>query len=59
MLDLVLTTSIGPITPRGYEVACICVGREKASLSYRVESVPCGARNAEHFAHRPSAKRHG
>jgi glutathione S-transferase len=26
---------------------------EEAGLAYRVESVPFGARNAEHFAHQP------
>ncbi|WP_274426509.1 glutathione S-transferase family protein [Chelativorans sp. YIM 93263] len=55
MTDLVLTTfDWVPETPRGY-VRDIRVrwALEEAGLPYRVESVPFGARNAEHFSHQP------
>jgi glutathione S-transferase len=55
MGDLVLTTfDWVPETPRGY-VRDIRVrwALEEADLPYRVESVPFGARNAEHFSHQP------
>ncbi|KAF2992822.1 Disulfide-bond oxidoreductase YfcG [Methylocystis sp. MJC1] len=43
-----------PETPRGY-VRDLRVrwALEEAGLSYRVESVPFGSRNAEHLAHQP------
>lgn len=55
MSELVLTTfDWVPETPRGY-VRDIRVrwALEEAGLAYRVESVPFGDRNAEHFAHQP------
>src|SRR5882757_9792797 len=55
MVDLVLTTfDWVPEMPRGY-VRDLRVrwALEEAGLPYRVESVPFGARNAEHFAHQP------
>ncbi len=55
MSDLTLTTfDWVPETPRGY-VRDIRVrwALEEAGLPYRVESVPFGDRNAEHFAHQP------
>jgi len=55
MLDLILTTfDWVPKTPRGY-VRDIRVrwALEEAGLPYRVESVPFGDRNAEHFVHQP------
>jgi len=55
MGDLVLTTfDWVPEMPRGY-VRDIRVrwALEEAGLPYRVESVPFGARNAEHFSHQP------
>ncbi len=55
MVDLILTTfDWVPETPRGY-VRDIRVrwALEEAALSYRVDSVPFGARNAEHFLHQP------
>ena len=55
MVDLILTTfDWVPETPRGY-VRDIRVrwALEEAALPYRVESVPFGARNAEHFSHQP------
>lgn len=53
--DLILTTfDWVPETPRGY-VRDIRVrwALEEAGLPYRVEGVPFGDRNAEHFAHQP------
>jgi glutathione S-transferase len=53
--DLILTTfDWVPETPRGY-VRDIRVrwALEEAGLSYRVESVPFGDRDAEHFSHQP------
>jgi glutathione S-transferase len=55
MGDLILTTfDWVPETPRGY-VRDIRVrwALEEAGLPYRVESVPFGDRNAEHFSHQP------
>ncbi len=55
MAGLVLTTfDWVPEMPRGH-VRDIRVrwALEEAGLPYRVESVPFGARNAEHFAHQP------
>ena len=55
MTDLVLTTfDWVPEMPRGY-VRDLRVrwALEEAGLSYRVQSVPFGARGAEHFAHQP------
>ena len=55
MGDLVLTTfDWVPELPRGY-VRDLRVrwALEEAGLPYRVESVPFGERNAEHFAHQP------
>jgi glutathione S-transferase len=55
MGDLVLTTfDWVPETPRGY-VRDLRVrwALEEAGLPYRVESVPFGDRNAEHFSHQP------
>src|SRR5258706_15690045 len=55
MADLILTTfDWVPEIPRGY-VRDLRVrwALEEAGLPYRVESVPFGARNAEHFAHQP------
>jgi glutathione S-transferase len=55
MVDLILTTfNWVPETPRGY-VRDIRVrwALEEAGLPYRVESVPFGDRNAEHFSHQP------
>ncbi len=55
MADLTLTTfDWVPETPRGY-VRDIRVrwALEEAKLHYRVDSVPFGDRNAEHFAHQP------
>src|SRR6266536_2642570 len=55
MVDLILTTfDWVPETPRGY-VRDIRVrwALEEAGLPYRVNSVPFGARNAEHFSHQP------
>ena len=55
MVDLILTTfDWVPEMPRGY-VRDIRVrwALEEAGLPYRVESVPFGARNAEHFSHQP------
>ncbi len=55
MVDLILTTfDWVPATPRGY-VRDIRVrwALEEAGLPYRVNSVPFGARNAEHFSHQP------
>jgi glutathione S-transferase len=55
MVDLVLTTfDWVPEVPRGY-VRDIRVrwALEEAGLPYRVESVPFGSRNAEHFSHQP------
>lgn len=53
--DLILTTfDWVPEMPRGY-VRDIRVrwALEEAGLPYRVEGVPFGDRNAEHFAHQP------
>ena len=55
MGDLVLTTfDWVPEMPRGY-VRDLRVrwALEEAGLPYRVEGVPFGDRNAEHFAHQP------
>jgi glutathione S-transferase len=55
MGDLVLTTfDWVPETPRGY-VRDLRVrwALEEAGLPYRVESVPFGDRNTEHFSHQP------
>jgi glutathione S-transferase len=55
MTDLVLTTfDWVPEMPRGY-VRDLRVrwALEEAGLPYRVQSVPFGARGAEHFAHQP------
>lgn len=55
MADLTLTTfDWVPELPRGY-VRDIRVrwALEEAALPYRVESVPFGDRNAEHFSHQP------
>jgi glutathione S-transferase len=55
MVDLILTTfDWVPAKPRGY-VRDLRVrwALEQAGLPYRVNSVPFGARNAEHFAHQP------
>ena len=55
MTDLVLTTfDWVPEIPRGF-VRDLRVrwALEEASLPYRVESTPFGAREAEHFAHQP------
>jgi len=55
MAELILTTFAWvPEMPRGY-VRDLRVrwALEEAGLPYRVESVPFGARNAEHFAHQP------
>jgi len=55
MADLILTTfDWVPATPRGF-VRDIRVrwALEEAGLPYRVESVPFGDRNAEHFSHQP------
>ena len=55
MADLILTTfDWVPEVPRGY-VRDLRVrwALEEAGLPYRVESVPFGDRNAEHFAHQP------
>jgi glutathione S-transferase len=55
MVDLILTTfDWVPETARGY-VRDLRVrwAMEEARLPYRVESVPFGDRNAEHFAHQP------
>jgi glutathione S-transferase len=55
MVDLILTTfDWVPEMPRGY-VRDIRVrwALEEAGLPYRVESVPFGDRDAEHFAHQP------
>jgi glutathione S-transferase len=55
MADLILTTfDWVPETPRGF-VRDIRVrwALEEAGLPYRVESVPFGDRNAEHFSHQP------
>ena len=55
MVDLILTTfDWVPETPRGH-VRDIRVrwALEEAWLPYRVESVPFGARSAEHFSHQP------
>ena len=55
MGELVLTTfDWVPELPRGY-VRDLRVrwALEEAGLPYRVESVPFGERNAEHFAHQP------
>jgi glutathione S-transferase len=55
MADLILTTfDWVPEMPRGY-VRDLRVrwALEEAGLPYRVESVPFGARNAEHFSHQP------
>ncbi len=55
MADLILTTfDWVPETPRGF-VRDLRVrwALEEAGLPYRVESVPFGDRNAEHFAHQP------
>jgi glutathione S-transferase len=55
MSDLVLTTfDWVPEMPRGY-VRDLRVrwALEEAGLPYRVQSVPFGARGAEHFAHQP------
>ena len=55
MGELVLTTfDWVPEMPRGY-VRDLRVrwALEEAGLPYRVESVPFGARDAEHFAHQP------
>jgi glutathione S-transferase len=55
MGDLILFTfDWVPEMPRGY-VRDLRVrwALEEAGLPYRVESVPFGARNAEHFAHQP------
>lgn len=53
--ELILTTfDWVPELPRGYvrdiRVRWAC---EEAGLPYRVESVPFGPRNAEHFSHQP------
>jgi glutathione S-transferase len=55
MAELILTTfDWVPEMPRGY-VRDIRVrwALEEAGLPYRVNSVPFGARNADHFAHQP------
>ena len=55
MGDLILTTfDWVPEMPRGY-VRDLRVrwALEEAGLAYRVQSVPFGARHAEHFAHQP------
>jgi len=55
MADLILTTfDWVPATPRGF-VRDIRVrwALEEAGLPYRVERVPFGDRNAEHFSHQP------
>ena len=55
MVDLILTTfDWVPEPPRGF-VRDIRVrwALEEAGLPYRVQSVPFGARNAEHFSHQP------
>jgi len=55
MIDLILTTfDWVPEMPRGY-VRDLRVrwALEEAGLPYRVEGVPFGDRNAEHFAHQP------
>jgi glutathione S-transferase len=55
MADLILTTfDWVPDLPRGF-VRDLRVrwALEEAGLPYRVEGVPFGARNAEHFAHQP------
>ena len=55
MAELTLTTfDWVPKTPRGY-VRDLRVrwALEEAALPYRVNSVPFGDRNAEHFAHQP------
>jgi glutathione S-transferase len=55
MAELILTTfDWVPEMPRGY-VRDLRVrwALEEAALPYRVESVPFGDRNAEHFAHQP------
>ena len=55
MADLILTTfDWVPEMPRGF-VRDLRVrwALEEAGLPYRVESVPFGSRNAEHFAHQP------
>ena len=55
MIDLILTTfDWVPEIPRGY-VRDLRVrwALEEARLPYRVESVPFGDRDAEHFAHQP------
>src|SRR5882724_6423691 len=55
MTDLTLTTfDWVPEPPRGH-VRDIRVrwALEEARLPYRVASVPCGDRNAEHFSHQP------
>jgi len=55
MTDLILTTfDWVPEMPRGY-VRDLRVrwALEEAGLPYRVEGVPFGDRNAEHFAHQP------
>ena len=55
MGDLILTTfDWVPDAPRGY-VRDLRVrwALEEAGLTYRVQSVPFGDRNAEHFAHQP------
>lgn len=55
MDELILTTfKWVPEMPRGY-VRDLRVrwALEEAGLAYRVESVPFGDRNAEHFAHQP------
>jgi glutathione S-transferase len=52
MVDFILTTfDWVPETPR---VTYVCVARwKRAGLPYRVNSVPFGTRNAEHFSHQP------
>jgi hypothetical protein len=55
MGDLILTTfDWVPDAPRGY-VRDLRVrwALEESGLTYRVQSVPFGDRNAEHFAHQP------
>jgi glutathione S-transferase len=55
VVDLILTTfDWVPEPPRGF-VRDIRVrwALEEAGLPYRIESVPFGARNAEHFSHQP------
>lgn len=55
MVDLILTTfDWVPETPRGF-VRDLRVrwALEEARFPYRVEGVPFGDRNAEHFAHQP------